>query len=253
MEATNRLAAGVAHEFNNVLQIVYGYVMFAREGLPDESDTRRDLTCALEAADRAASLSSRLLQLVRADENHEGPADVNDAVDSLQLLLKPILGCAVNVEVDADGELPLAAAADGLLRQALLNLCVNAGDAMPEGGAIRLVTRAVEFIEPEACSVGSVEAGNYIGVAVEDEGEGVSEEAMGQLFDPFFTTKDVGKGAGLGLSMVASFVAGSGGGLRYSNRPQGGATFELFLPVWDEAKGQAGFDPSELLGGVTPL
>ncbi|QDT69202.1 Wide host range VirA protein [Planctomycetes bacterium MalM25] len=254
MEAINRLAAGVSHEFNNVLQIVCGYVTFARDSLPEGSATRDDLTNALNAADRAATLASRLLQLARADEDHDGPADANDAVESLRLLLGPILGEEVRVEVDCADDLPMVAAADGLLRQALLNLCVNARDAMSEGGVIRLRTRLLEFAEPLELDLGKVEAGQYVAVSVEDDGEGIDPETQQRLFEPFFTTKAVGKGTGLGLSMVASFVSGSSGAIRFTSAVDEGARFELILPVMSLlAEDDDDFDPDELLAVAAPF
>lgn len=255
MEAINRLAAGVAHEFNNVLQIVCGYVTFARDSLPEGSETRKDLTSALEAANRAATLAARLLQFARADGDQEGPANANDAVESLRLLMKPILGENIRVEVDTAKELPMASAADGLLRQALLNLCVNARDAMPDGGAIYLKTCTVEFDEPTELQLGSVQAGRYVSVSVADEGDGISAEAQDRLFEPFFTTKEVGKGTGLGLSMVASFVLGSGGGVRFSGSPGEGARFELLMPVMKTPStgGDEDLDLEEMLAAPAPF
>lgn len=231
MEVVNRLAAGVAHEFNNVLQIVRGYVAFARDTLPPGAEARDDLDKALLATDRAADLSRRLLQFARADDDSAGRADCADAIDALRLLLRPIIGENIEVVCDASPDLPPAVGGDATLRQALLNLCVNARDAMPHGGVLRLSADVVERPAPEGLVDGSLGERPCVRVKVSDTGTGIPPEALGHVFEPFFSTKPPGEGTGLGLPMVAAFARSSGGAVAVTSRMGGGTTFELYLPI----------------------
>lgn len=230
MEAVNRLAAGVAHEFNNVLQIVRGYVAFARDSLPEGSETRQDLDNALEATDRASNLSTRLLQFARAEDEQGAATDANDAVDALRMLLRPIIGENVRLTCETQKNLPCVAAGDASLRQALLNLCVNARDAMaPEGGGLHLSTALVSAVEGTAADVGALESTEYVRVSVSDSGQGVPPEIRSKLFEPFFTTKAPGEGTGLGLPMVATFVKSAGGAIVVDSEPGVGTRFDLYF------------------------
>lgn len=244
--AVNELAAGVAHEFNNVLQIVSGYVTFARDSLPEGSTTREDLNFALDATERAAKLSSHLLQFARADDGELGVADASDAVEALGLLLQPVIGEDIRVEIRTESGLPKAVASGSALRQALLNLCVNARDAMPCGGELLVEARRVKLEAAEAMAVGSVAPGEFVQVSVEDTGEGICPSAMSRLFEPFYTTKAPGKGTGLGLAMVAEFVERIDGGLRVASRPGEGTRFDLYIQV-------AGSDTPSAMRGELPV
>lgn len=233
MGGVDQLAAGVAHEFNNVLQIVRGYVGFARNALPEGSGTRADLDRALEATDRAAGLSARLLQFARSEDS-EGVADAGDALEALLLLVKPIIGENIEVESEIDPDLPWVAAGDSSLRQALLNLSINARDAMPRGGKLRLVAEEVVWDGTGQLDVGVLSRARYVRLVVEDSGEGMEPATTDRMFDPFFTTKPAGQGSGLGLPMVAGFVRGVSGAIRVESRVGLGTKFELFLPIADE-------------------
>lgn len=235
LEALNHLAAGVAHEFNNVLQIVRGYVAFAREASPQDSAARADLDNALLATDRAADLSARMLQFARAEDDRGGTADAADALRSVASLLAPTLGEHIRVEVDVPSDLPFAAVSESLLRQAILNLCVNARDAMPAGGTLRLSARLESGVGPEGVHVGSLVDSDYVTVAVEDTGEGMSAGVIEHAFEPFYTTKAPGEGTGLGLAMLAGFVAGAGGGVRVTSVEGVGSRFLLYLPLIEES------------------
>lgn len=231
MEAVNRLAAGVAHEFNNVLQIVRGYVAFARDGLPEDSDTRDDLAHALDATDRAADLSRRLLQFARAEDDEALSADAADAIESLRLLLKPIIGENIQIETRVDPDLPAVVAGDASLRQALLNLCVNARDAMPAGGVLSLGASIHTGAADGDLVVGDPPIEPCVRVTVADTGEGMDEQTVARAFDPFFTTKQPGEGTGLGLPMVASLATRAGGCLRVDSRLGSGTRIDLYLPL----------------------
>lgn len=234
LEAVNCLATGVAHEFNNVLQIVRGYVSFSRDASPVGSEVRADLDNALLATDRAADLSRRMLQFARAEDDSAGMADVTDAVESVALLLKPIVGENIQVEVDAESDPPLVGVGEASLRQAILNLCINARDAMPDGGTLRLSTRLVGGAAVTETHIGGVTDGPYVELSVADTGMGMDPSTIEHAFEPFFTTKDPGEGTGLGLAMIAGFVSGSGGAIRVSSVEGGGTTINLYLPVVTE-------------------
>jgi signal transduction histidine kinase len=235
METINRLAAGVAHEFNNVLQIVHGYVSFARDALPAESEPRQDLEAALLATDRAAQLASRLLQFTRAQDNESRSADVSDAVLAVKLLLRPIIGENIHVSAIVGNDLPAAAVNESSLRQALLNLCINARDAMPSGGELSLETGLTAAPVGVTPCVGEFLDQTYVRLSVSDTGEGIPPEIQHRVFQPFFTTKSPEKGTGLGLPMVAACVVEAGGAIAIDSAREKGTRFELYLPL-------AGFD-----------
>lgn len=231
IETVNRLAAGVAHEFNNSLQIVQGYVTFARNSLPTDSQTRGDLDIALEATERAAGLASQLLIFARAEDHFDADdaVDANEVLESLRLLLRPIVGEDVRVHCEMADDLPFAAAREALLRQALLNLCINARDAMPDGGDLWVET-ALETPGPSAvAAVGELEPCEYVRVSVADSGEGMPAEVEQHIFEPFYSTKAPRKGTGLGLSMVAAFVEASGGAVVVTTGSGRGARFDLYF------------------------
>ena len=231
METVNRLAAGVAHEFNNVLQIVHGYVSFARDALPSDCEPRQDLEQALKATDRAAELASRLLQFTRAPNEESCAADVSDIVLATKLLLRPIIGENIRIVAHACEGLPDAGANETLIRQALLNLCINARDAMPSGGELLLETTLTNApVEVNPC-IGEFSDQSYVRLSVSDMGEGIPAAIKPHIFQPFFTTKGPGKGTGLGLAMVASCVLEAGGAITVDSTPGEGTRFDLYLPI----------------------
>lgn len=242
MEAVNRLAAGIAHEFNNVLQIVHGYVSFARDALPRDHGCRRDLEAALDATDRAAELASRLLQFARAEDREDRSADVNDAVHALQLLLRPIIGENIQLRSETAEDLPLAAVGDASIRQALLNLCVNARDAMPAGGQLTLETATVQAPQGVTPCIGVFTDQAYVRVSVSDNGEGIPDSMRASIFQPFFSTKAPGEGTGLGLPMVATCVSAARGAIVITSLPGKGSRFDLYLPIAEPDADSRGLD-----------
>lgn len=231
METVNRLAAGVAHEFNNVLQIVHGYVSFARDALPFDSEPRQDLEAALKATDRAAELASRLLQFTRAQDEENRAADISDTVVATKLLLRPIIGENIRIIANAREGLPEAGVNETLIRQALLNLCINARDAMPTGGDLLLESDLVTAPVGITPCVGVFNEQSYVLLSVSDTGEGMSAAILQRIFQPFFTTKGPNAGTGLGLAMVASCVAEAGGAITIDSTLGEGTRFDLYLPL----------------------
>ena len=231
METVNRLASGVAHEFNNVLQIVHGYVSFARDALPLESEPRQDLEAALKATDRAAELASRLLQFTRAQDEESRVADISDTVLATKLLLRPIIGENISISAEVWEGLPEAAVNETLVRQALLNLCINARDAMPSGGVLLLETALTSAPVGVAPCVGEFSDQCYVRLSVSDTGEGIPAAIQQRIFQPFFTTKGPEEGTGLGLAMVASCVSEAGGAITIDSTLGEGTRFDLYLPL----------------------
>jgi two-component system, NtrC family, sensor kinase len=197
LEAIGSLAGGVAHEFNNLLQAMQGFTRFAQEGL-DQSDQRyQDLTQVLKAGDRAASLTSQLLCFSRADQFEPQSVSVQSILKDLGNLLKPVIGEQICVSIDPAEDSLHVFADPGGLQQVLLNLCVNARDAMPDGGRIMVQSRKAVVPLPESSLHGLGLPEQAVCFSVTDTGTGMTPDQLGRVFEPFFTTKEVGKGTGL--------------------------------------------------------
>ncbi|MEM8865217.1 MAG: response regulator [Planctomycetota bacterium] len=232
MQAVDCLASGIAHEFNNVLQAMGGYVSFARDELSPDSQPYADLTAALSAADRAATLTRSLLDFARAEEGAQTACDINRVVNGLYELMGPILGEDMQFCLQTSAK-PLVTKANVTeLRQSLLNLCVNARDAMPSGGSLNISVEPFRISELHVDTIGGLKPGLYCRISVVDTGCGLMPELSEQIFDPFFTTKDSGVGAGLGLATVHGFVQRSNGFVSvFSEGPDTGAALSMYLPV----------------------
>jgi signal transduction histidine kinase len=235
MEAIGQLTGGVAHDFNNLLQVIKGNLemMLRRHGRAGaEPELVRMGESAMRAADRAAMLTQRLLAFARRQPLAPTPIDANHLVAGMSDLLGRSLGEAVNLRtVRADGLWQTLADANQL-ESALLNLAVNARDAMPHGGTLTIETANAHLDEAYARQQRSEDlcAGQYVMVAVTDTGHGMAPEVLSKVFEPFFTTKDIGQGTGLGLSQVYGFVRQSGGHVKIDSEPGQGTTVRLYLP-----------------------
>lgn len=250
LEAVGALAGGVAHEFNNLLQAILGFTRFAQEGLA-ESDARfQDLSQVLTAAERAASLTSQLLCFSRADSTEARPVNVGSAFEDLAKLLRSVIDERITVKiVSPDGSSCVMADQDEL-QQALLNMCVNARDAMPDGGEL-LIRHEDVTLDADYCDLYGVEkAGRYVRFTVSDTGVGMSPEQISRAFEPFYTTKDVGKGTGLGLAMVHGFVERHRGIISIYSEPDEGTTIQFSLPATDVAELPAEDDAFTAIGGT---
>jgi PAS domain S-box-containing protein len=229
MEAVGQLTAGIAHDFNNLLTAVLGNLELLSK-LPDLDADRpaRLITAARTAAERGARLTTQLLAFSRQQLIAAEPTDINRVIQGVLPLLHSTIGAAITVDTGLDAGLGTALADATQLELALLNLAINARDAMPSGGAIRIATaNAVrgEPIRPE-----EPEAGDYISISVTDTGSGMPAEVQERIFEPFFTTKPVGKGSGLGLPQVLGVVKQLGGGISVSSAPNQGTHITIFLP-----------------------
>ena len=233
IEAIGQLTGGVAHDFNNLLTVISGNLELLLSDLGDDASARELATGALEAADRSGLLTSRLLSFSRKQALQSQPVDVVKLVEGLLDLLARSLGETIEIETSYEPDCPAALVDRGQLENALVNLAVNARDAMPEGGTLSIVVESTYIDEAAATAAWEVAPGAFVSVGISDTGTGMSEEVMTKVFDPFFTTKEVGRGSGLGLSMVYGFVRQSGGLLRIRSAVGEGSVFELFLPVAD--------------------
>ena len=232
MEGIGRLAGGVAHDFNNLLTAVLGYVEMCKLDLPPElpadHPARLDLLEIATAGERAAGLTKQLLAFASRQIVAPVRLDVNALVaDSLKMLQR-LLGDDIEIEAALEASIGTVEADAGQIQQLLVNLTVNARDAMPNGG--RLFIETADETAPEDTGSGGVEAGSYVLLAVADTGVGMTEEVRSHLFEPFFTTKEIGKGTGLGLATCHGIVRQMGGHIRVYSEPGSGTTFRIYLP-----------------------
>ncbi|MHC2019727.1 hybrid sensor histidine kinase/response regulator [Methylobacterium sp. CM6247] len=227
MEAIGQLTGGVAHDFNNLLAVVLGNLHLARKHLPPDRKLLQLIENSIQAAERGATLTKRMLAFARRQDLETGPVDVPDLVRGMAELLQGSIRSSIPVNTQFPLHLPNAHVDANQLELALLNLTVNARDAMPEGGTITIAAREARV---DAAQAPGLAPGNYICLSVTDTGEGMDAETLAKAAEPFFTTKGVGKGTGLGLSMVHGFVEQSGGRLILKSVKGQGTTAELWLP-----------------------
>jgi PAS domain S-box-containing protein len=230
MEAVGRLTGGVAHDFNNLLTVISGNLQMLEETVEADGFARERVAAARDAAGRGAELVRQLLALARRQILQPTPVDLNELFAGLMPLLPRTLGENVSVQISVGPELWPAIVDRAQLQTALLNLVLNARDAMPQGGQILIEASNVTLDEAYSAIEVEVVPGDYVIVAVSDAGIGMSEDIQRQVFDPFFTTKEAGKGSGLGLAMVYGFAKQSGGHVKIVSGPGLGTTVKLFLP-----------------------
>jgi len=236
MEAVGQLTGGVAHDFNNLLQVIIGNLDTIDRNLPEGSvRLRRAANHALKGARRAASLTQRLLAFSRRQPLDPKPANVNALVTGLSELVHRTLGETVAVETVLAAGLWQVEVDPNELEAAILNLAVNARDAMPEGGRLTIETANTHIDEAYASNYAEVAPGQYVAISVSDTGKGMDEATVARAFEPFFTTKPVGRGTGLGLSQVYGFVKQSGGHVKIYSEVGQGTTVKIYLPRLDAA------------------
>jgi PAS domain S-box-containing protein len=230
LNAVGLLAGGIAHEFNNLLQVIGGYTTCAMEDLSPREQRYEDLQRVRTATDRAAALTRQLLGFSRRRILQPDNVDPNQLVGDLAQMLQSLVGDRISVEVVLRENIGTVYADPGELQQALLNLCLNARDAMPSGGTLLLNTDTVILAEPVWESGFQIEPGRYVVFGITDTGQGISAEVQQHIFEPFFTTKGVGKGTGLGLAMVYGMVQQHRGAIHVDSEPGKGTTFKVYLP-----------------------
>ncbi len=230
LEAVGQLTGGLAHDFNNLLTVVLGNAELLSELNRDRPDQRQLADMIGQAAQRGAALTQRLLAFARKQPLEPRPVDLNQMLAGIDTMLRSSLGASIDVELIRAAGLWAAVVDPGQLENALLNLALNARDAMPDGGKLTLETANVRLDADYASRHAEVTPGQYVMLAVSDTGHGIAREHLGQVFEPFFTTKEAGKGTGLGLSMVYGFVKQSGGHVSLYSEPGQGTTAKLYLP-----------------------
>jgi two-component system cell cycle sensor histidine kinase/response regulator CckA len=230
MEAVGQLAGGIAHDFNNLLTGILSYSDLVLQELRAGDPMREDIDQIRQAAQRAAALTRQLLAFSRRQVLQPKVLSLNAVVSSLDSMLHRLVGADVSLETDLDPDLWPVLADPGQLEQVLVNLVVNARDAMPGGGRIVIATANLDVGELHAARSGGVPTGAYASLSVADTGAGMDVQTQARVFDPFFTTKEAGKGTGLGLSTVYGIVEQSGGHIALESAPGQGATFTIYLP-----------------------
>ncbi len=231
MDAVGQLASGVAHDFNNLLTVIASYASFAHESLPEGSRHRNDLQEILGAVDRAAKLTRQLLAFARPQQVEVRSASMNDVLRRLHPILERLLGAQVKVHLDLAPTLGDVTVDVNAIEQVLVNLAVNARDAMPDGGDLTFETVEQNLADTVAESRANVLVpGAYVVTFVRDTGTGMSREVRDRVFEPFFTTKTDGKGTGLGLATSYGIVRSAGGILKVASEEGHGSTFTVYLP-----------------------
>jgi signal transduction histidine kinase len=230
MEAVGQLTGGVAHDFNNILTVITGTIEMLSEAVKDRPHLVQITNMIGAAAARGADLTQHLLAFARRQPLQPHNVDINALVIEVARLLRPTLGEQIEIESMLAHDCAPALIDPSLLSTAILNLALNARDAMPDGGKLTLETCNVVLDETYASMNSEVSPGNYVMIAVSDSGRGIPASQLEKVFEPFYTTKDVGKGSGLGLSMVYGFVKQSNGHIRIYSEEGHGTTVKLYLP-----------------------
>ena len=244
MEAVGQLTGGIAHDFNNLLAVITGNLEILQEELGEHPDIRRYADQAIIATRRGTSLTRRLLAFSRKQKLQPTVVSMNRLIDDMTDLLRRTLGEAIEIETVLSGGLWRCVADRAQLENVLLNLTLNARDAMPDGGKLT-ITASNTRLDGHAAQLADVPSGEYVLLSVTDTGKGMPPEVAARAFDPFFTTKEVGKGSGLGLSMVFGFVKQSGGHVNIHTRPNQGTTVRFYLPRGERAGRDAESDIGE--------
>lgn len=235
MEAVGQLTGGIAHDFNNLLTVILGYFELKEGGASSPDAVERMGGMANLAARRGADLTQRLLAFARRQPLRPTTVDLSELVDGMTDLISRTLGATITIHTESDGKMWPCVVDAAQLENSLLNLCLNARDAMPGGGELVVKTRNVELDEPSARRIGDLTAGKYVRLSVIDDGHGMTREIAAKVLEPFFTTKTAERGTGLGLSMVYGFVRQSGGDVRIVTALDAGTTVELYLPASQES------------------
>ncbi len=231
LESVGRLAGGVAHDFNNLLIGILGYAEFLGEGIRAGNPSLDDLAEIRKAGERARDLTRQLLAVARRQVGEPRPIDPNEVLRDSEKLLRRVMGEDVDMRLRLEPGVGTVFADPSQLQQVVMNLAVNARDAMPRGGRFTLETSSVLLDERYAERHVEVEPGPYVMIAVSDSGEGMSPETQAHLFEPFFTTKPAGRGTGLGLATVHGIVKQAGGHVWVYSEPGKGTTFKIYLPL----------------------
>lgn len=230
IESVGQLAAGVAHDFNNMLAVIQGYTSLTLMRSDLSPKIVEPLTEILSASERAGNLTRQLLTFSRKQVMEQRTLDLNELIANLAKMLRRLLGEDVRLKFIRSGGVASVNADPGMMEQMIVNLAVNARDAMTDGGDLCIEVRNLSLTEAEAAQRFEARAGEFVGITVTDTGCGMDEASLKRIFEPFFTTKEPGKGTGLGLATVHSIVKQHGGWIEVNSQPNKGATFRIYLP-----------------------
>lgn len=233
MEAIGRLAGGVAHDFNNILTVILGHTEMTISALDSRDPLREDMNEILAASNRASNLTRQLLAFSRRQNLESKVIDLNYIINDLSKMLLRVIGEDVELQIDLDPNLHSVFADPGQLEQVMINMAVNARDAMLGGGRLKIATSNIVLNEGFVDKYEGIPAGNYVMIKISDNGTGMSKEVKERIFEPFFTTKKEGKGTGLGLASVYGIVKQSGGFIDLETEVDKGTTFSIYLPFSD--------------------
>jgi two-component system cell cycle sensor histidine kinase/response regulator CckA len=254
MEAVGQLAGGVAHDFNNLLGVITGYTELLIRGLPHDSVERKRSEEIMRAAGRAAALTRQLLAFSRRQVLQATVLDLDAVVTEVEKMLRRLISESIQIVVVAGTGLGKVRADSGQIEQVLMNLAINARDAMPSGGRLVIETGNVELDETYARANPEAQPGPHVMLAVSDTGHGMDARTMSRVFEPFFTTKEDGKGTGLGLATVYGIVRQSGGTVTVDSEPGHGTTFKVYLPrVEGDPQAETPATPSASPGGTETI
>ncbi len=239
MEAIGQLAGGIAHDFNNLLMAIKGYGSLLHNALDQGSPLREDTEEILKAAERATTLTRQLLAFSRKQVLQPKQLDLNNMVEDMKKMLQRLIGESVELVTHPESSIGKIMADPGQIEQIIMNLAINAKDAMPKGGRLNIETSNVD-LDKEYCDMHiSVKSGSYVMIAISDNGSGIPKDIIEHIFDPFFTTKAMGKGTGLGLSTVYGIVKQSNGNIWVYSEPDKGTTFKIYFPrILEEIESQ---------------
>ena len=247
METVGRLAGGVAHDFNNLLTVIGGYCDLSLLELPENDPMQGNIVEIHRAAKRAGALTGQLLAFSRKQVLQPRVLNLNEAVQNMEKMLRRLIGEDIDLSTVFESSLGHVKADPGQIEQVIMNLAVNARDAMPRGGKLTISTSNVVIDQRSNLRNRTLEAGQYIMLAISDNGMGMSEEVQSHLFEPFFTTKGLGKGTGLGLATCHGIICQSGGDIRVYSEPNSGTTFKIYLPRTDAVLDANGNHEAKLL------
>ena len=258
MEAVGTLAGGIAHDFNNLLQAIQGYTELLLMRKKEGDQGFRELREVIRASKRGAELTQQLLTFSRKVESKRKPLDLNQEVGELRQLLERTLPKMIEVEFNLAHDLRKINADSAQLKQVLMNLAVNAKDAMPEGGKLVIETQNITLDQEFCKRYAEVKPGDYVLLSMADTGHGMEKETLEHIFDPFYTTKEVGKGTGLGLAIVYGIVKNHEGYVMCYSRPGSGASFSIYLPASEattehEELGESLESKSPAMGGYETI
>lgn len=230
MESIGNLAGGIAHDFNNLLGGILGYASFAKKKMSPEDPLYHSVNSIERTAGQAAELTRQLLGFARRGKYQVKPINCNALIQDLIQFLGRTIDKRITLEVDLDPRLNLIEGDEAQLQQSLINICLNARDAMSSGGILKIVTKNQSLSHDLPLKQRGWKEGSYIRITISDNGSGMTQEIQSQIFEPFFTTKEPGRGTGLGLSMVYGIIQNHGGVIDVKSAPDQGTTFEILLP-----------------------